>query len=131
MTKHPYLDQLVRQLDAVSPGVYQHLDTLDSLPKTKAMEVVGILLTDACQAQNDLVIRLGREGLSAIPRAWLQAVLPEAIERFLNLDDDWEYRRLLEFLQESLPALLPDYARRGLASKNAEIREAAEDYIKA
>jgi hypothetical protein len=130
MIKSPYLEQLVKRLDAVWPGAFQCLRELDQIPKKSALEVVCILLTNACQSQNEENIRLGREGLEAIPPTWLQTVLPEAIEKSLNLGDEWEYRRLLEVLHDLFPELLPEYVNRGLAAKDAEIRETAEDFIK-
>src|SRR6516165_9673291 len=112
MIKSPYLEQLEKRLHAVSPGIYQRLPDLDQLPKSKALEVVVILLTNACQSQNEENIRLGRNGLEAIPPSWLQTILPEAIEKSLNLDDEWEYRRLLEVIHDLLPELLPGYVNR-------------------
>ena len=55
----------------------------------------------------------------------------EAIEIGINLEDDWDYRRLLELLFESaleFQDILTFYINKGKLSSNLEICEAAEDF---
>jgi len=82
----------------------------------------------ACQAQNTAVITQGRREILALPR---DAVL-QSIERIaadsLPLDDEWEFRRLLEVYEQLDRGLLRRLVETGLMSSNAEIKEAAEDF---
>ena len=84
----------------------------------------------ACQAQNTAIIIHGRHKILALPR---DAVL-QSIERIaadsLPLNDEWEFRRLLEVYEQLDPELLQRLVETGLASSNAEIKEAADDFRK-
>ncbi|MFX3649329.1 MAG: hypothetical protein ACE3K2_07900 [Paenibacillus sp.] len=44
------------------------------------------------------------------------------------LDDEWEYRRLLDLLSEAIPKLLDWGIELGINSRNEEIQEAANDH---
>lgn len=85
-------------------------------------------LERACRAQNGAIITRGRREILALPR---KAVL-EDIERIaadcLSLEDEWEFRRLLEVYEELDGELLRRLVATGLASPNPEIKEAAEDF---
>lgn len=72
---------------------------------------------------------MGRAGLLVIPRNWLLENIKEAIQRVLNLDDEWEYRRLLEVLWKIDKGLVYEFTIRGLYSDNAEVRETARDSL--
>jgi hypothetical protein len=54
--------------------------------------------------------------------------LDAAVAEQLNLDDEWEYRRLLELLSLLAPERLPVLIERGRSSPDAESRNAAEDW---
>lgn len=82
----------------------------------------------ACQAQNAAVITQGRSEILALPRdAVLQSIERLAAES-LPLDDEWEFRRLLEVYEQLDAELLRRLVETGLASSNPEIKEAAEDF---
>ena len=93
-----------------------------------AEKVVGILLQGACQSQHIGNIQASREALARIPRDWLKSVLIPTISKSLNIEDEWEYRRLLELLKELSPEIMPPFIEQGLASQDLGIHEAAEDF---
>jgi len=68
--------------------------------------------------------------LKRIPGSWTHSYLPEAIEKELDLSDAWEFRRLLELLDEVAPSISSHYARDGL-QKGGELEEAARDWLEA
>ena len=82
----------------------------------------------ACQAQNTAVITQGRREILAMSR---DAVL-QSIERIaadaLPLNDEWEFRGLLEVYEQLDRGLLRRLVESGLASDNEEIKEAALDF---
>lgn len=82
----------------------------------------------ACRAQNTAVITQGRCEILALPRD----VVLQRIERIagdcLPLDDEWEFRRLLEVYEQLDRGLLRRLVETGLVSGNQEIKEAAKDF---
>jgi hypothetical protein len=125
----PYLEQLTWQLDAIVPGVYDRLQELDRLPETSRKAVLGTLLDYACKSQNCANIQPAREAIARIPQRTLTQILEPAINTYLDIDDEWEYRRLLELLKDRDPHLLARYVDRGLVAGNLEVREAAQDFV--
>ncbi len=126
--KHPYSDRLKDGIDRLYPGASDHLDAINELPDSAAKSIVAFLVSCACEPQNTGLITLARSTLAELPAVWLSSVLGGSIKESVNLDDEWEYRRLIELLGELNSALLQQYLDYGLASEHAEIREAASDY---
>jgi len=122
------VDGLNRQLDSLYPNASKQLDRLGELPDAVREDVVASLLKYACQSQHIGNIALARKTLSTIPRPCLSMVLETAIQKNVDLSDEWEYRRLLELLREIESDLLSDFVNRGLASDDLEIRETAGDF---
>lgn len=84
----------------------------------------------ACQPSSAIFIEAGRAKVLSLPRAWVVTHIGNVAEESLNLEDYWEYRRLLELLSKLDPGLLRQFAARGLNSMDADIREAAEEFSK-
>lgn len=125
---HPYDERLIQILEAIRPGLAHQLDTAPSLDDSQTAQLLEALLECACSAQNSRNINLGRDGLVALPRAWLLARIEAAAEPYVQCNDDWEYRRLLEVYAQLDPVLVQRLVQRGLDHPNPEIREAAEDF---
>ena len=89
--------------------------------------IVGTLLEQACESQHVGHILSARKALLTLPRAWLSGVLPDAIRDVVVLDDEWEYRRLIELLKDLNPPLFDSYINYGIATGDGEIYEAAAD----
>ena len=75
-------------------------------------------------------ILAGRNAFKRLPSDWLSTHLRGAIGDAVNLKDDWEYRRLLELLEESRMECIREYVEMGIVSTDPELREAALDYSK-
>lgn len=127
---HPHLRDSLHWLDAYGEDLWSHLDRVPSLAPDTARSVLRGFLEQACQAQNALNIQLGRHGLLALPREWTLRHLDAAVAEQLNLDDAWEYLRLLEVLSQLAPERMPALIERGRSSPDAEVREVAEDWSK-
>ena len=120
---HPYIDRFKQRLDSLQPKLWTHLELTPRLDPANGKAVLSFLLELACQSSNMLNIELGRAGLFAIPRDWLLETIEEAAEPLLQLNDDWEYRRLLEVYTELSNAFVRRLALRGLKSTNPEIKK--------
>lgn len=81
----------------------------------------------ACQAQNNAVITRGRREILAMQRNEVVESIERVAAHALNLDDEWEFRRLLELYEQLDKGLLRRFIETGLESSNNEVREAAED----
>jgi hypothetical protein len=124
----PFERALASELDTAYPQVYDRLEALDTLPEDVAGQVICILLTRACQSQNVGNIQASRRAIGRIPHRCRLLLLPKVIDQSLTLEDEWEFRRLVELLREIEPSLAAHYVSHGMASGNHEVREAASDY---
>ena len=120
--------RIENQMDRIVPGISRNVGTIPELQADQGQAILSVLLGHACQGQNDAPIIIARNLIKQIPTAWLESNLSLAISNCLQLDDEWEYRRLLELLNELSPKLLRKYADIGRKSKNAEVREAMLDF---
>ena len=124
----PYDLAFRRRLDTYQPDLWQYLELVPQLPPDASAELLSYLLDLACRAQHVRNIELGRTALLAIPRAWLLRYIPVVAEPLVQLEDDWEYRRLLEVYWWLDRRLTHSLVERGLASSSPAIREVAEEF---
>lgn len=114
-------------LNKLHPDLADNLHSLPTLEQSVASLAVQFLLALACQASNSANIQLGRDGLESIPRNWLLSTIEREAQIVLDMDDEWEYRRLSEVYFELDVDLAKKLARLGQKSKNEEVVEAATD----
>lgn len=114
-------------LNKLHPDLADNLHSLPTLEQSVASLAVKFLLSLACQASNSANIQLGRNGLASIPRNWLLSNIEREAQLLLDMDDEWEYRRLAEVYFELDVNLSKKLARLGQESKNEEVVEAATD----
>ncbi len=126
--KSPQEQTLLEQIEAIVPGGFEKLHELDRFAPTDAKEVVRLIVQFACASQHVGGIQAGRNAFSKLPQEWAARTLQEVIGKSLNLEDAWEYRRLLELLQHVGFRILREFVEVGLKSKNPEVREAATDF---
>jgi len=124
---NPFLNDMCRKLNLLHPGASDRLDRIDELPDPVGRSIVNTLLEAACQSQHVGNIMSARKAMLAIPPLWLSGVLCDAIEEVVDLNDEWEYRRLIELLKELKSELLKNYLDYGMDSGNGVIHEAATD----
>lgn len=82
----------------------------------------------ACTCQGLSRINQGRAAILALPRQWVLQEIERVAKESLDLNDEWEYRRLLELAESLDPALVQRLVAFGLASANIEVQEAADDF---
>lgn len=126
---HPYVVTYRDSLNKLHPNLAENLHVLPSLEQPISSMAVQFLLALACQASSAANITLGRGGLKSIPRSWLLANIEREAQLLLDMDDEWEYRRLAEVYFELDIDLARKLAQLGLNSKNDEVVEAAADLL--
>lgn len=125
----PYGTAYKQHMDSFREGLWKHLETVPTLDPQTQEAVLQYLLSLSCQAQNIANISLGRKALLSLPRDWLLQTVEQAAQPLLELEDEWEYQRLLEVCQHLDQALSHRIAVRGLVSPNRDIREAARSIL--
>ena len=114
-------------LNKLYPDLADNLHMLPSLDQSIVSLAVQLLLSYACQSSNTGNITLGRNGLKSIPRSWLLSNIEKEAQLILDMDDEWEYRRLAEVYFELDVDLAKKLAQLGQESKNEEVVDAATD----
>jgi hypothetical protein len=107
-------------------------ENLSRLPRTlpmQAHEILRDLVANACMSQNEASINLGRWGLSQMPRDWVIAQLPGALDEVLAEGDEWEHRRALELARLlDDEGLLRQVLERCAESSDPKIRALVTDW---
>ncbi len=126
---NPYELQIRKALDNLLPNAYKNIKNIENFPIEIGKNILFILMKYACQSQNLSVIMLGRNKIKEIPLVWLTVYFFEVSDATIDFEDDWEYLRLLELVQEVIPEFLSVFINKGLISDNVEIQEAAKDFL--
>lgn len=116
-----------RRMDTFRDGLWKRLDTVPTLDPQTRDAVLQYLLELACQSQNIANISLGRMALLTLPRHWVLGTIERTAEALLDLEDEWEYRRLLELYQLLDRTLVHHLVALGLTSPNRAVRETAQE----
>jgi hypothetical protein len=125
---HPYKIRLRDEINQISPSAYNRRALITKLELSIGLKILGILIGYACQGQNILPITLARKQIGMIPTDWLTKYVPQVSKAIICFDDELEYRRLLELVDETVPKLLRWATEQGKNSPNEEVREASEDF---
>lgn len=123
--ENPYRSRAVQWLSGFEVDLWNNLDRIPGLPEDKSDEILAGLIEMACKCQHIANITLGREQILSLPRQWAIDNINSAVDTMLDLNDEWEFQRLLEVYQKLDKGLLDGLISRGLKSENAEINQAA------
>ena len=124
----PYKERLRVRLDKVLTGIFDRLENIDSIDERKSREILIRLLQASCAVTHATAIVEGRKAFARLPVNWVTKHLPTIVDQALDLNDDWEFRRLLELLALSNPILLKVFVLKSLKSANPDIVEAGNDF---
>ena len=83
----------------------------------------------ACQAQRIDNIEAGRQGILSLSRPWVLKHIEQVAEPLVQLNEEWEYRRLLEVYMSLDPNLVQQLVERALKNENREIQEVGQDFL--
>ncbi len=120
--------RLQRQVSEVSASGRSDLELIDEWPDDEARAALEIILEFACCSQHYGSISAGRRTLDRLPSKWLDSNLESTVLKVINLNDEYELRRLLEALK-SRPVLRGRIVDLGMQSESREIVEAAREYL--
>jgi hypothetical protein len=127
-TSNPYLENVIKTLNTYDEDLWNNLDRISQLPTGASRAVLAYFIELACQCQNEANITLGRQGIWSLPRAWVTENIQRVATEMLSLDDEWEYRRLLEVYEKLDSSLLKSLVDLGLGSRDEDIAEAAVEF---
>ena len=113
---------------AAGQDIYFDVEKILKLPDNVSSEIVMILLSYGCEAQNELPITISRECLKQFPADWITEKIMRLVFKSINLYDEWEYRRFLEIAELISDDLLEWVISIAHYSKDPEIIEAASDF---
>jgi len=127
-----YEQHIKKEIETIIPGIYDNLNDINDYPNDRAEKVLRVLLEYSCLSQNHANITISRSLICKINVEWLKSHYKEVAINTINFNDDWEYRRLLEVIDESMPDYLKWAINIGKGSNNEEIREISlefEEYL--
>ena len=71
---------------------------------------------------------MGRRKISEIPIEWLELNLVCTVKNYFDYSDDWNYRRLLEVVVESVPKLTEEILLLNENTDRQDILEIIDDF---
>jgi hypothetical protein len=126
--RDPYEVMLTKRIEASCPGL-NSLKDIASAGEDVGVVVLRHVLSAACGCTHAAGIMNARTRIAEIPPEWLLLHVDQAVVGAVNLEDEWDYRRLLEVIERYCPSKLPHYVSVGLQSKDPEILEAAQAFL--
>lgn len=126
---HPYEQQISCEMNQIAgKDIYNNIHDIYSLDSEKTKLIIKLLLEYACCGQNHLPIKIARELLSVLDSKWLMNYICNLAINCLDLNDEWEYLRLLELSELISVELLKWALSLSENSENPDIIEAADDF---
>ena len=121
-------ERLKEELNRIDGFQIDDLCRLDMYNKDIAQKVLSILLEWACYGQNEAGIMMGRRKISEIPIEWLELNLVCTVKNYFDYSEDWNYRRLLEVVVESVPKLTEEILLLNENTDSQDILEIIDDF---
>lgn len=115
------------ETEKISAGIYHCPENILNLEESVREAIVTLWLCYACKPSNVSLILDGRSRIWRLPLSYLENNLLYYAFKVLDLNDYWEYRRLLEVVAHIQP-LLSGVVNYGLSSGDADVLEAANDF---
>ncbi|MDD6278833.1 MAG: hypothetical protein PUA81_03460 [Oscillospiraceae bacterium] len=126
---HAYEKAIADSLNSIAnKEIYFSTSEIMALSEEIASEVVGELISWACQPTNVMPITIARNCLKQFPVEWVSPKIKQTVFRFVDITDDWDYRRLLELCELLSLDLLKWAIELNDKSTNPDIAEAVDDF---
>lgn len=123
-----YDRRVIEYLDEIQPEIWKNLAIVPSLPGAVARDVLVYFVKLACTPQNTRPIMIGREAIVEMPKGWVLQHIEGIASDHINLEDDWEFRRLCELYALLDRNLLNRLVAAGLKSSAPGVVGAAVDF---
>ena len=126
---HMYEKAIANSLNNIAnKEIYFSVSDIMTLSDEITSEIVGELVSWACTPTNIMPITIGRNCLKQFPIEWVSSKIKQTVFHFINIADDWDYRRLLELCDLISSDLLKWAITLGENSTNSDIIEAVNDF---
>lgn len=129
MMLDPYEEKIRKKINKIAnEDIY--FKPLEIMQKSEDV-VDGIiceLLSNACCGQNVLPIEISRRLLRTFPIEWICCKIKKLVFQSININDDWDYRRLLELAELISKDLLIWAISLSDNSEDPDIIEASNDF---
>lgn len=123
-----YETWLIEKIQSIENFPYEDIKILDRYPLYVSMQILKVLIENACLGQNYVPIEISRKKIKEIDKTWLDEYFIEVASTCINFSDEWEYRRLVELVVFAIPELKQEVLNIGIKSANKEISEVVEDF---
>lgn len=123
-----YLEAVIAKVNSYSDNLWDNLDQVPKLPVDASRPLLAHFIVLSCQCQNVANINLGRHAILSLPREWVANQIQSIANEQLDLNDEWEYRRLLELYEQLDKDLFTAHISLGLSSSDPEIVAAAVEF---
>ncbi|MDB5344436.1 MAG: hypothetical protein JWP89_2813 [Schlesneria sp.] len=123
-----HFESITKFINNVHPGAADHLEDVHELKKESVYAIFQEILRYAT-ATSELALLAGRRYFNLLSPDWVRENISDAVPQMIDMNDEWDYRRLLEALSPKYPDLVDQFAKLGTLSDNPEIVEAATDYL--
>jgi hypothetical protein len=130
-SENPYFKKMVAWVNSYEEGLWDNLERVHHLEPQVGQALLSGFPELACQCQNIGNIMSGRQGILSLPRAWILEHIEDLAEPLLQLEDDYEWWRLLEVYDALDKQMAKRLALRAANHPNHTIKEAGESYLEA
>ncbi len=124
----PYLEAVVAKVNSYSDNLWDNPHQVPNLSADASRSLLTHFIELSCQCQNVANINLGRHAILSLPREWVTNEIQSVAIEQLDLNDEWEYRRLLELYEQLDKDLCNAQITLGLSSSDPEIVAAAVEF---
>ncbi len=109
--------------------IYFNVPAIMELSETTSDKIISELLGNACSATHIMWISTGRKCLTAFPTNWIVPKIKKLVFSSIDINDYWDYRRLLELSEMISEDLLIWALSLGEDSDDYDIAEAHDDFM--
>ena len=129
MNRSRYEVSFRKTLNTFCEGLADNLQLITGLSENVAAEAIAYLVQLACESQNIANISLARQALSKLPPTWLVPRIHAIAEGNLDLNGEWECRRLLELYLSMNAALARTFAETSLLSQVDDVAAVGREFL--
>lgn len=127
--ENQYFKKMVAWVNSYERDLWNNLERVPHLEPHVGQALLRGFLQLACQCQNISNILSGKQAILSLPCAWVLEHIEDLAEPLLELEDDYEWWRLLEVYDALDKELAKRLAMRAVNHPNHGIKEAGKSYL--
>lgn len=129
MIVHAYEKMIADDINQVAnKEIYFKPDEIMREPDSIATGIIGKFVSWACRPTNIMPISIARNCLKQFPADWVSEKIKQTVFNSIDINDYWDYRRLLEITEIISADLLKWAITLGEKSDDFDIIEAVSDF---